>query len=146
MLQRPFLQVIWVHLLTYPTIFQDLFFFWRTSCPPTSFKNTCRTIVEIVIERAVSIENKVMPCLQNKVRILFANDVSWSRTFAIVCLILATCVWRSFRFCESIQALSVFRYSSRLICFCTTVFVHWYSWGRFLLTLAFWYDAFVNLC
>ena len=51
-----------------------------------------RTIVEIVIERAVSIENMVIPCSRNKVRILSAKDVSLSRTFSRVCLILAICV------------------------------------------------------
>ena len=35
-----------------------------------------RTIVEIVTERAVNIENMVMPCSLNKVQILSANDVS----------------------------------------------------------------------
>ena len=34
-----------------------------------------RTIVEIVIENAVSIENIVMPCSRNKVRILSPKDV-----------------------------------------------------------------------
>ena len=35
-----------------------------------------RTIIEIVIERAVSIENIVIPCSLNKVQILSANNVS----------------------------------------------------------------------
>ena len=51
-----------------------------------------RTIVAMVIERAVSIEAMVMPCSLNRVRILSAKDASLSRTFSIVCLILATCV------------------------------------------------------
>ena len=51
-----------------------------------------RTIVEMVIERAVRIENMVMPCSRNKVRILSAKDVFLSRTFSRICLILATCV------------------------------------------------------
>ena len=51
-----------------------------------------RIIVEIVMDRAVSIENMVMPCSRNKVRILSAKDASLSRTFSRVCLILATCV------------------------------------------------------
>ena len=39
----------------------------------------------------------------------------WSRTFSMICLILATCVWRSFRFCKNISRLvyhSVFKFSS----------------------------------
>ena len=51
-----------------------------------------RIIVEIVMDRAVSIENMVMPCSRNKVQILSAKDASLSRTFSRVCLILATCV------------------------------------------------------
>ena len=35
-----------------------------------------RAIVEIVLDRAVSIENMVMTCSRNKVRILSGNDVS----------------------------------------------------------------------
>ena len=51
-----------------------------------------RTIAEIVIERSVSIENIVMPCSRNKVRILSPRDISLSRTFSRVYLILATCI------------------------------------------------------
>ena len=40
-----------------------------------------RIIVEIVMDRAVSIENMVMPCSRNKVQILSAKDASLSRTF-----------------------------------------------------------------
>ena len=47
-----------------------------------------RTTIEIVIERAASIENIVISCSRNKVRILSFRDVSLSR----VCLILATCI------------------------------------------------------
>ena len=43
--------------------------------PPPKAPVMARTIVEIVIKRAVSIENIVMPCSQNKVQILSANDV-----------------------------------------------------------------------
>ena len=60
------------------------------SPPKTSVM--ARKIVEMVIERAVSIENMVIPCSRNKVRILSAKDVSLSRTFSTVFLILATCV------------------------------------------------------
>ena len=41
--------------------------------PPPKTPVMARTIVQIVIKRAVSIENIVMPC-SNKVRILSAND------------------------------------------------------------------------
>ena len=78
--------------------------------PPPSPKAPAiaRTIVEIIIEMTVSIGNIVMPCSRNKVRILYAKDVSLSRTFSRVCLILETCVWRSFRFCDSISRLACF--------------------------------------
>ena len=63
--------------------------------PPTPPKVPiiARTTVEIVIEKAVSIENIVIPCTRNKVWILSAKEVFWSRTFSRVCLILATCVF-----------------------------------------------------
>ena len=67
-----------------------------------------RTIVEIVIEKAVNIENMVMPCSRNRARIISANDVFLSRTFSRVFLTLATCVRRSFRFCDSISSLAFF--------------------------------------
>ena len=62
--------------------------------PPSPPKTPAmaRKIVGIVIERAVSIENMVIPCSRNKVRILCAKNVSLSRTFSRICLILATCV------------------------------------------------------
>ena len=41
--------------------------------PKTPMKES--TVVEMVIERAVSIENMVMHCSQNKVQILSAKDV-----------------------------------------------------------------------
>ena len=43
--------------------------------PPLKTSVIDRTIVETVIERAVGIENIVIPCSRNKVRILSANDV-----------------------------------------------------------------------
>ena len=49
-------------------------------------------IVQKVIKRAVSIDIIVIRCSQNKVRILSAKYVSLSRTFSMVCFILATCV------------------------------------------------------
>ena len=45
------------------------------SLPPPKTPVVVRTITEIVIEKAVSTENMVMPCSQNKVRILSAKDV-----------------------------------------------------------------------
>ena len=60
--------------------------------PPPKTPVMGRTIVEVVIERAVRIENMVMHCLRNKLRILSAKDASLSRIFSRVCLILATCV------------------------------------------------------
>ena len=60
--------------------------------PPGKTPVIARTIVEMVIESAVRIENMVMPCSRNKIRILSAKDVFLSRTFSRVCLILATCI------------------------------------------------------
>ena len=61
---------------------------------PTSPKTpvAASTIVEIVIERAVSIKNMVIPYSRNKVRTLSARDVSLSRIFSRVYLIRATYV------------------------------------------------------
>ena len=94
--------------------------------PPSKTPVMARKIVEILIERAVSFESIVIPCYLNKVRILSANDASLSRTFSRVCLILATWVWRSFQFCESISSLacfSVFYFSSLFLynCLCSSV-------------------------
>ena len=50
------------------------------------------TVVEIVTDGVVSVDTIVIPCSQNKVRILPVKYVSLSRTFSRVCLILATCV------------------------------------------------------
>ena len=90
------------HFFKTPTTFGG-----EPSPPPHPPKTPvmARTIFEIVMDRAVSIENIVMPCSLNRIRILSANDVSWSRIFSMVCLILATCVWRSFRFCDNISSL-----------------------------------------
>ena len=49
-----------------------------TQLPPPKSPVMVRTIVELVIERAVSIENIVIPCSLNRVRILSAKDVSLS--------------------------------------------------------------------
>ena len=46
------------------------------SPPPPEIPMMASKIAEIVIETTVSIENTVMPCSGNKVRILSANDVS----------------------------------------------------------------------
>ena len=62
----------------------------------------------IVIVMTVNIENMVIPCSRNRVRILSANnEFSW-RNFSRLCLILAICVWRPFRFCASISSLALF--------------------------------------
>ena len=63
-----------------------------TPPPPPKAPVIAKTIVEMIIERAVSIENMVIPCSQNKVQILSANEVFLSRTFSMVCLVLANCV------------------------------------------------------
>ena len=84
----------------------------QTLLPPPVMK---RTIVAMVIDRAASFEGMVIPRSLNRVGILSAKDASLSRTFSSVCLILATCVSRSFRFCDSISSLacfSVFRSSN----------------------------------
>ena len=104
-----------------------------------------RTIVERVIERAVSIENIVLPCSWNKVRILSTNDVFLSRTFSIACLILATYFWRSFRFFDSISSLACFLYLSCLIHLCITVFVHRCKILYFFQLFGISFDAFINL-
>ena len=73
--------------------------------PPPKTPVMARKIVEIVIERAVKIENMVIPCSQNKVQIISTNDVFLSRIFSRVCLILATC---GCQFCGSISSLACF--------------------------------------
>ena len=67
---------------------------WRAPVPPSPPETPVmmRTIVAMVTEKAVNIEKMVMPCSLNKIQILSARDVSLSRTFSMVCLILATCV------------------------------------------------------
>ena len=60
--------------------------------PPPKMRVVARAIVETVIQRAVSIENIVIPYSLDKVRILSTKDIPLSRTFSRVCLILATCV------------------------------------------------------
>ena len=60
--------------------------------PRTKTPVMARAIAEIVIEKAVSIENMVIPCSRNKVPILSANDVFLSKTISRVFLILATSV------------------------------------------------------
>ena len=91
------------------------------------------------MESAVNIDIMVIPCSRNKVRIFSAKDVSLSSIFSMVCLILATCVSRSFRFCDNISSLACFSIFSRLICPYTTAFFHRYKWYHFLLLLTFWY-------
>ena len=69
-----------------------------------NFRRHCRNVMFPQIRRhimnkmndsqdwAVRIENMVMPCSPNNVRILSAKDASLSRTFSRVCLMLRTCV------------------------------------------------------
>ena len=47
--------------------------------PPPKALVMARTIVQVVIERAVRTENMVMPCSRNRVRILSAKEVFLSR-------------------------------------------------------------------
>ena len=100
------------------------------------------------IENMVRIENTVMPCSRNKVRILFAKDVFFSGTFSRVCLIFATCVWRSFRFCGSISNLacfSVFKSSNLSLynCLCSSESgIIFYFYQLFVIS----FDTFINLC
>ena len=49
-------------------------------------------IVEKVTETAVSTEIIVIPYSRDKVRTLSAKSVSLSRTFSMICFMLATCV------------------------------------------------------
>ena len=124
----------------------------RSGClPPPKTPVKASTIVEMVIERAVTIEKIVVPCSRNKVRNLSAKDVFLSKTFSRVCLILATCVWRSFRFCDSISNLacfSVFKSSNLSLysCLCSSESVGSFSTSsnflvslfmRFLISLNF---------
>ena len=57
--------------------------------PPPKTPSMARAIVALVMDKAVSIENMVIPCSLNSVRILSPKDASLSRTFSRVCLILA---------------------------------------------------------
>ena len=107
--------------------------------PPRKTPVIGRTIVEKVIQRAVRIENIVIPCSRNKVRIHSAKDVFWSRTFSWVCLTLATCVWRSFLFCDNISNLACFSVFKLSNLSCITVFVYQNKRGHFLLPPTFWY-------
>ena len=72
------------------------------------------TIVVIFIERTVSTDIIIIPNSRDKVQILSAKDVSLSRTFSMICFILATCVQRLFFFCLVFLALLIFHYSSHL--------------------------------
>ena len=63
----------------------------RPPChPPQKKPVIVSTIVEMVIERAVSIDATVMPSSQNELRICSAKDLSSSNTFSSLCLILRT--------------------------------------------------------
>ena len=146
MFQPPFLQVFWVHLLACLTIFSrspHLLVENLLSLPPPPFSPKtpviARKIIKIVIEWAVSTEKIVMLCSRNRIRILFAIDVFLSRTFSMVCLIFSTCVWRSFRFWDSISSLACFLVSYRLIYLCIATFVHRNKWDYILLLVTLVY-------
>ena len=80
--RQPFLRAFQVHPPAYLTIFS--FFHGGPPAPllpPPKTPVMARTIIEIVMDRAVSIAAIVTPCSQNNVRILSANDVPLSRIF-----------------------------------------------------------------
>ena len=96
--------------------------------PPTLPRSpmTESTIVVIPAKRTVSVEIIVTIYSGIKVRILSGKCVFLSRTFSMVYLILATCVWRSFRFCDNISNLacfSVFKSSNLSLynCLCSSL-------------------------
>ena len=70
--------------------------------PPPRTPVIASTIVDMVIERAVSIDTIAKPCSQDKVQMCSTKDLSSSKTFSIVCLTPPTYVRRSFRFWDSI--------------------------------------------
>ena len=78
--------------------------------PPPKTPVIASTMIETGIDRAAKIDNFVITFSRKRLRILFAKGVSLARTFSRVDVVLATCVWRSFQFCESI---------SNLVCFST---------------------------
>ena len=99
--------------------------------PPKS-PMTESTIVVILVKRAESVEIIVIICSRIRIRILSAKELSSSRTFSRVCLILVTCVWGLF---DSVRVF--FRYSTRLIYPYLTVFVHQNKLDCFLLLSTF---------
>ena len=142
MVQRSFLQVFWVHFANLCSHSFNVPWSFGGEPPaslsvPPKTSVIARTAVEIVIEKAVNIENMVISCSWKRVQILPDNDVSSSRTFAMVFLILVTCVWRSFRFFDSISSLACFWVLKHIVFLCITVFVHQYSQDTFLLLWTF---------
>ena len=80
-----------------------------TRTPPLKTPTIASTIVKIVIKIAESIDTIVMPCSTISYKFFPLKIISPSRTFSMVCLILATCVQRSFQF--FVSTLSVARCS-----------------------------------
>lgn len=63
---------------------------------PLKMPITASANVRIVIKITKNIDTVVISCSQNKLQILSTKDLPSSVTFSIVCLILASCVRRSF--------------------------------------------------
>lgn len=84
-----------------------------------------RTIIKTVIERALSIDAIVIiPWSQDNVQIRSAKELSSSRIFPKVCLLLATCVWISSWIFNSVLIVAYFLVfeSSSLILYCSFYF------------------------
>ena len=109
--QRPSPRVFWVHLLTYLTIFSRPLSFGGeppVPSPPSKSPMIESTVAAIPAQRVESPKNIVIICSRITIRIFSGKDIFWSRTFSRICLILTNCVWRSFRFCDSIYSLACF--------------------------------------
>ena len=76
---------------------------------PTIAGNTSTAFPASLLSQSADLSNHFFKApSRNKARIFSAKYVSLLRTLSRVCLILATCVRRSFRFCESISGLACF--------------------------------------
>ena len=78
------------HFFKTPLLFGDPEAEGSSSPPKTPVIETA--IVNMIIERAVSIDSIVIPCSRNKIQTLSAKDASLSGIFSMICLILATYV------------------------------------------------------
>ena len=81
--------------------------------PPPTTHVIARAIVEMIIERDESIDIILILCSRNRIWIRSAKDLSSSRTFSMVCLILAIWVCRSSRVSGSIS-----RFACLSLCHC----------------------------